>query len=342
MSSPIYLTSKTSIETDWSCPMKWWWQKHEGGTGIIPAVEPAYFLEGRQLHSDLEPYARGATVGQVMEGLPSLESVAPDQIALELLCRRIGFAAAFGLYIEPILRDGADEVLVEDEIILERDPLWISAKPDRVQRGHGQGLRWREWKSTSTTRQEWVQSWAYSPQLHIGLAALGEELKEKLDFASILGFYKGHDQGGKLHHPYVWAYRSPQGKWSADYTYGWEKVGVWEYAGGVEQWVRDCGEDVSRRVFLWSAPVFLDERIVNSIVLAQTERMREVGEVKGACQAIWELRQLHFPQHFNECRPPYGSACSYLGACHNASVNADPVGSGMYRVRPIHTEVENE
>lgn len=326
----ILLTSKSSIETDWSCGMKYWWHKLEGGNGIRPVVEENYFVEGRELHADLEPYARGAGVDEVVELLPKIESVAPDQLALEKLARRIGWVVAFGHWIEPILRLDSEEVTCEDRIVLERDPLWVECRPDRVQRGKGAGLRYREWKSTATTRQEWVQSWAFSPQLHLGLAALEEELKEKVDFASVLGFYKGFEKGGKLLHPYTWAYRSPQGTWSPSYTYGWEKVGVWEYPGGVREWVEKCGPTVAQECFIWSAPCFKDDRVVESLVRARTARMIEIEAVKELAQHDDSIRETHFEQRFNECRPPYGSACQFLAACHNASVHANPTGSGIY------------
>lgn len=338
---PIYLTSPTSISTDWQCGMKYWWYKCEGGNGIVPIEEASYFAEGRELHHDLEPYARGGTVEQVLEGIPSLQSVAPSQTDLELLSRRRGWAVAFGEFIEPTLRDGHDEVSVEEEIVLQRDPLWVNVRPDRVQRSHAtRGLRYREWKSTSSTRPEWVLSWAHHPQLHLGIVALEEELKEKVDYANVLGFYKGYPKEGKLLHPYIYAYHSPQGVWSDKYTYGWEKVGVWDYPDGVEGWVRKCGPEVAQKVFIWSAPCFADHRMVEQLLRRRAERQKEIDEVKTVAQVDRDVRESHFEMRLSQCRPAYGSACGYLAACKNAVVNADPVGSGLYVNRTHKSDTE--
>src|SRR4051812_28951780 len=157
--------------------MKYWWYKLEGGMGIVPANEAAYFIQGRELHEDLAMYAQGRTVGEVVGAIPP--PTQQDQITLELHTRRVGWATAFGLYIEPTLKAFGEEVQCEAEVVLDRSPLWIGVIPDRVQRRKGGGLVYREWKSARSLRKEWQDHWLYAIQIHLGIAALEEELGER-------------------------------------------------------------------------------------------------------------------------------------------------------------------
>ena len=335
MISPlIFYDSKTSAETDWECGMKYWWQKYHGGGGIVPVEEASYFLAGRQLHEDMEPFAKGVSVETACDLILPLPTDA-TQVQLEQWSRRKGWVTAWGLYIEPYLRAFGDEVLCEDELLLCRDPLRVRTRPDRVQRRRGGGLVYREWKTTASTRREWCEGWRYSIQLHIGLAALGEASGEKAEYGQVTGLYKGTEKDGRLVHPYVWAYFK-DGEWSHEWKRGWDHRPVWEYEGGYIDWVTRCGKETADKMFVWSPPVGLDTRIIDRYVTRRIERLREVATVKDACQTDIKLREEHFEMRFSKCRPPYGEPCQYLAACHNASVNANPVESGLYIPRGEH------
>jgi len=176
----------------------------------------------------------------------------------------------------------------------------------------------------------------------LGLAALEQELKEKVDYANVLGFYKGYPKEGKLLHPYIYAYRSPQGVWSSSYTYGWEKLGVWESPYSTEEWVKKLGAEGAQKTFIWSAPAFLDRRMVAQLLRRRAERQKEIEEIKSLAQVDAEVREDHFEMRLTQCRPAWGSACQYLAACKNAVVNADPVGSGLYVARTHKSDTEEQ
>jgi hypothetical protein len=53
-----------------------------------------------------------------------------------------------------------------------------------------------------------------------------------------------------------------------------------------------------------------------------------------------EVRQVHFPQIEKNCEPPFGDACPYRSACWVASINTDPIKSGLYVERVPHHEIE--
>lgn len=333
------LCDRSGEEVDERCGMEYWWNRLEGGKGITPTIQETYFVSGSQLHEDMEMFAKGMTTEEVVAAIgPYIGE--PDQIAQELHQRRLGWAAAWGTYQEPLLRKDFDEVSCEAETILDRDPLWVAVTPDRIQRRKGGGgLVYREWKSTATTRKEWQDHWTYAIQLHLGMAATAEELKEPFEYGQVTGFNKGQDRGGRLSHPYVWAYHQ-NGVWSHTYRPGWEHRPVWEFEGGVLDWVRRCGAEVASQQFIHSAPVMLDMRRVEEWVRVRTYRHMEIENVKGACQSDVGLRQLHFKPSSIFCRPAYGPPCAYLQACYNYSTRTDPVGSGAYKVREPHHDLE--
>ncbi len=322
------LTDRTSEEVDELCGMKYWWYKLYGERGIVPSDEQTYLTDGKDIHTDLAMFAQGRSVEEVVAAIPTLESEELGQCALERYTRRVGWAVAFGRWIEPFLRSFGEEVQVESEIVLDRSPLWVAVTPDRVQRRHGGGLVYREYKSAKYLDKGWVDHWTYAIQLHLGLAALGEELGEPVEYGQVLGLSKGQDRDGRLIHPYVWAYRKGE-EWSSAYKYGWDHAPVWEYPGGVVEWVDRLGPEVGLKQFAWSAPVYLDSRLLESWIENRVKRHLEIAD--GTAR---------FDQRLIHCRPSFGPACPYLAACHNLSVNQDPIGSGLYVPRTPHHDLE--
>ena len=104
-SNPILLTDRTTIETDWTCGMKRWWYKHEGGVGIVPTIEAAYFLDGRQYHEDFALIAEAedplVRAKELIEAIEGTVHESQDQMFQETQTRRAGWVAANALWIEP-------------------------------------------------------------------------------------------------------------------------------------------------------------------------------------------------------------------------------------------------
>lgn len=338
MSKTIYLTDRTAEETDELCRMKFWWHNCHGERGIVPVEDAPALRLGGELHADMEMFGKGASVEEVSSSISIPDN--PTQTQLEEVYRRLGWVAAWGAYYEPFLRANFDEVDCEAEIVLDRDPLWVGVIPDRVQRSRVTGrLVYREWKSTASTRSEWQAHWQYAMQIHLGLMALEEEMGEQVDFGQVTGFYKGVDRSGRLAHPYVWGY-SRGDEWSTTYKYGWDHRPVWEYGGGVVEWVERCGKEIAESQFVWSAPVMLDRRKVESWVKVRVDRHQQIEAVKDRAQTDIAFRELVFPPSAIHCRPPYGSPCPYLQACYNYSTQVDPIGSGQYVARVPHHNLE--
>lgn len=343
MTSPseAYVESRSAIETDWECGMKYWWSQLEGGRGISPVEQETYFTDGTEAHAGLEGVARLADPSDFLGLLPAAPSE-PDQIAFEKWSRLCGWIASFAMFIEPGIREEEEFVSVEHEVTLDRHPYYLGVIPDRIGRGRESGrLRYREWKTTSATdTKNFADYWPHAVQLHLGLQAVEEELGEEVEWGQVMGLLKGKEgRDGKLAHPYVWAWWKG-GEWLTEYAYKAEKVPVWEYPGGVAEWVRRLGPGVAAEVFPRSRRVYRDPRLIDALVAQRKQRVISIASVRELAQKSWEDRVLWFEQRFTRCRPMYGSPCAYREACWNASVNVDPVGSGLYVPRVPHHELE--
>ncbi|TFH63978.1 MAG: hypothetical protein E4G90_09040, partial [Gemmatimonadales bacterium] len=131
------ITDRTSIETDWTCGMKYWWYKCEGGTGIVPAKEPIYYRLGRRAHLDLAMLAEGQTLEAVANSHVADDLMPPvgaDMGDKETYARQWGWDVAFSRWFWPLFSAEWDVVGVEQEMILDRDPLWIAFTADLILR----------------------------------------------------------------------------------------------------------------------------------------------------------------------------------------------------------------
>lgn len=349
----LYIRDRTGGEIDRQCGMKLWWNRIEGKRGIVGIKEPFYFACGRATHEDL------ATIAELENISPANIQAAIDEIlapineedkhvqeVMESLYRRLGWLAAYALYLEPRVRRDYENVQTEAEIILDRSPLLVPITPDRVLR-HRQGgyLVYREYKTTKYAGQNWINHWPLDIQIHLGLQAIQEELLEEVKFGQVMGLMKGDVRGGRLAHPYVWAYYNrSKDQWTHDYdkarTSDWDHMPVWEYPGGVVEWVQRCGEDVANAQFPHSVPIFLNTRMVNDYVVSRTAREAEIAAVKESCRMDWKKRVVYFEQRTANCRPTFGDPCPYLAGCWNAAVQEAPMASGLFTERTPHHEVE--
>jgi hypothetical protein len=339
---PIMLTDRSAIETDWKCGMMYWWNRCEGGKGIVPLIEADALRIGTEIHNDLELFGKGMSLDEVILSLPDIKS-ATSQVEAEHLARRLGWVISYGMFIEPRTREEFENVSTEGELVLDRSPLWIAVTPDRVLRRRSNGrLVYREYKSTRMNTAGWVLHWEKAVQLHLGIAAIEEELREEVECGQVLGLYKGYEKDGRLIHPYVWAYRNPDhsDQWSMEWRRGWEHAPVWEYQGGIREWVERGGEEASQKTFIWSAPIFHDPRMIENLVNRREAREREIRGIREEAQRDRELRNLYFEQRFINCSPVIGGACPYAAACFNKTINEEPLKSGLYIPRTPHHLLE--
>lgn len=344
------LTDRTTIVTDQTCGMARWWYKEEGGTGIVPAIEPDYFVGGRYIHEDMADAAKGVTIEELVGRALLPVQGSNDQLKLENAYWRAAMCAANVLYIEPEYKAAYTDASIEEEMILAypEGNLWVAFTPDRVgYRKHDDRPFYREYKSVKIASRGWFEHWPKAIQVHIGLKGWEVETGEK-PVGYIVGLVKGQWKEGRLHHPYVYGWVKLDGEggvsnpanWQADYKYGLTATGTWEYPLGIIEWVKRLGRDVASAQFPVSEPIMCDDRLLGDLLEARASRERLLNLVRESCQTDQKLRVKFFEPCYERCKPVVGAPCVYLAACHNKEVNRDPIGSGLYVPRTPHHEVE--
>ena len=339
-----FITDRTSIETDWTCGQKRWWMLHEGGRGIVPVNTPAPLRDGIAIHASLAALLEN---NELILPPPPTDG---DQEEMEAWAREVGWLVAFHTYAWPKwFAPFYDVVAIEQEQVLDRPGIWIAFTADIVLRNKTTGkLLVVDFKSVGNLSREWVESWGFAPQMHLNGIGVEEELKQPVSAVQVIGLQKGQWRDGKIRHPYVWAYSDGE-RWSTDWKKGWGLRPLWEYgSGGVEgvrEWVLLQGEGVGLSQFPLAVPVVPSRRVVERLVQDRLKREDEVNQFfQDAPNMDPEVRQAEFRKvfesRFKNCRPSYGPGCDYLSACWNADVNADPIGSGLFKERIPHHNVE--
>lgn len=334
----IYLTDRSGSETDDTCGMKFWFNRKEGGKGIVPKDEALALMIGRTIHEDmallgeLKDLRQESLQEQIDEILSHLTPEDREiQHHMEILYRRLGWIAAWGLFIEPVLRNTWENVAVESEIVLDRDPLFVATTPDRLLKHKKENFKkYLEFKSTISANNKWLDSWPYAIQLHISLAAVKEEYDDvecPIRYATVAGLMKGSysTSDNRLMHPYVWAwYNAGADKWGWKYDQcrgdAWQPRPVWESPYSVTEWVLNVGGEAARMQFPMTRPIFYNQQMLDNWVARRVKRESEIRSVEEACRDDKILRSIYFPQVTKNCRPPFGDICPYLPFCWNASL----------------------
>ncbi len=342
----IYTTDRTTIETDWECGQKRYWYKHAEGNGIVPSVQPEYFADGTILHAHLCDLVLGRkSAGDIIDTIPLSEG---DQLELEKNLRLAGWLRGFEQFVLPVILERYEIVNAERECILAvsdgTDELHHAFTPDLEVRRKSDGiLGMIDWKTTGSLSFGWAHKWPWQVQMHLNMAGMEQEYGEKCGFGLVLGLYKGYWGRGYTSHPYIYAYRSPTGVWKDRGYKGWDRVPSSEYPdGGVIGWVESLGQDGANKSFRWSDPIHYNPRLTKRLLADRLRREREIADYLdhgGADEGSPEHASI-FEARYSKCTPQVGSECAYKSACWNATIGADPLGSGQYVKRIPHHEIE--
>lgn len=335
----VYLTDLNASQTDQVCPRRFWLREMEAGCGIVNKEEviPSQILAQTQEDlrvlagmADISAPAIQAVIDDILSGLTSEDR--QNTKRMEILYRRVGWLAAFALYVEPIWREAYDTLDIADEVVLDRDPLFVSFQPGRVLRSKdiSQDIIYREFvpMEPGLTHRLWMQGWHYNPRLHLGITAVEEQISKAVTYGEVVGLDMGHYSimDTRLIHPFVWGYHNPEKQeWAPTIAAtggkpgAWKSAPVWEFPGGVVAWVKMVGEYICKRLFPMSPPVFLKREVVDSWCGERLHRERLINGVKSTCHTNFFLRDVNFPKRTEHCRPATGEACSYLKACWSGS-----------------------
>jgi len=364
MGKTVYLTDRTTIETDETCGMKRWWYKDYLGSGIVPVEEAIYFKHGRELHADYAALVSGASIESLVRRALSdclTKEPYPTQMELEQAWWHAGMVAAFGTFILPIWQANYEPLMVEKELILDRAPLHVACTGDLAWIGRSGTSASGEvlvidYKTVGWLSSGWVHHWPYAIQMQINPKAVEESLGVKVKATYVVGVQKPSIRDGKARSAYTYASVSPdRQQWQVAWKSGWDLIGLWErgadpvaltlapldtQVANVLSWATMLGASEAIASHPTSAPIMSNDRLLDLLIRQRIRRESTLDQVKDACQTDLDLREIHYESRFSHCRPTIGSACPYLAACHNAEVNQDPLKSGLYATRVPHHDAE--
>ncbi len=365
MTQPLIFYSQSSVGTDWDCQRRRYLGGEYGGQGLTINETSLPLFIGESLHAGLAAIAHGvdideicaAAVAQIRSTLLSAEHlgvsaefVSPEeeQYANEQAALVEGLLRGFARHVWPRFAADYEVVLVEGEQIYRHNEngqpdeggrFVFMSKPDLIVRDKEGSLWYIEYKSTSSNKEAWTNSWATAIQLHSGVRAVEQRLGEKLTGVIVQGLYKGYVASGKSTSPFCYAYFKPgdppftKDRWSYSYTAGYKKYPIWEREGGVKRWVADMPEAILAEQFPQVPPIFIDEDRVDAFFRQRAFREAEIHAASLRVQdpETWgNVLDVAFPQNFSKCQPSFGYGCPFARICHGPK--QDPLEMG-YQLR---------
>jgi hypothetical protein len=358
VSSPIYY-SRSAVTTDWTCPRKRYWNYEYANRGIVPGDTNLALFIGTVIHDGLSAIAHGVPIDDIIEALghqiiSTLQVNQSEDViyfASEQLALTEGMLRGFHRHVWPRLMSSYPEIVsIEKEYTFEHDGLTFLSKPDLVLRDHMGNLWYLEYKTTSSMKDQWLNSWSTAVQLHSSVRAVEATIGEALTGVIVQGLYKGYVSYDKQSSPFCYAYHKagnpPFGDdvWSYEYKAGLKKYPTWQMDSGVRGWVERMPEHILAAQFPQVPPILLNDGLINAFF---NQRANREHEIRTAREMIMdpnlgtnerqEWLDKVFPQHFEQCNPGWGSGCSYRRLCHGFA--ADPLDAG-FTLRESHHEIE--
>lgn len=380
LSKTIRLFDRSRTATDWQCQRRRYWQYEYDGLGVVPESVALELHMGTIIHDSLAAIATQHSQDRKKMTSPATGPVDIDQIAMaaqramytSLMDAQAGessyeagmFANEQAALVEGLIRGFYRSVwpkLVEQYptiIAIERemtfkidDHLMFMSKPDLVMADRDGVWVYVEYKSTSSKREDWVNSWETAIQLHSTVKAVEAELGQAPASVQIVGLYKGYQSYGKQSSPFCYAYTRPanppfiHATTSYEYKAGLKRAPVWEMDGGVKQWVHGMPDQLLTDQFPISPPIFVKESMVESFFKQRQLREHEISLAMGMLETAdeeWQktaILDASFQQKFDNCQPAWGRGCPYKQLCFGDS--RDPLSHG-FEYRASHHQLERD
>lgn len=331
---PIFLTTLQEASTDDACSMKLWYSKFQRGGGLTPNAsllsDEMYqaTLSDMRTIALMEDISQAAIQEMIDEILSQLSS--DDHLnyrAKELLYRRLGWMSAYALFVEPQIRKIYETIDIEEEADIERESLMV-----RVQTGgrllrHKQSnqIEHREFVMTATANAKWRDSWEWNIRPHLNFMAIREGLGKTLMWSRIIGLNTGfvaNVENAQLHHPYVYGhFNQTTGEWTHAFKLKdedggtWRERPVWDYPGGLTDWVMKVGPVIAEQQFPLSPKIGLNRRLVDEWLQHRLHRERQIQSMKISAQDNPLIRNLHFPRRTDQCAPVHAAQCAFKDLC---------------------------
>lgn len=360
MSSPLRVYDRSRVTTDWTCERRRYWQYEHEGKGLSTAAAPLELFLGTVLHDGLAAISQGVAIDAIAEAavketLAACRTAQYDleegYFAEEQAALIEGLLRGFAKYVWPSMKLSYPTIVAtESEMTYAHDGLTFMAKPDLIVADADGVNYYVEYKSTSSKREDWINSWDTAVQLHSTIKAV--KATKGIDIQAVLvqGLYKGYPVYGKQSSIFCYGYHKPaqppfsQEAWSYEYRQGYKKAPIWEREGGVKAWVANMPDAILAEQFPQCPPVFLNDPLIERFFAQRTFREHEIDmavqllRMDGAdTQGVLDAA---FQQNFSACQPGWGKPCPYRRLCFGPpQVQADPLKEG-YTWRVPHHALE--
>lgn len=378
MAKSIILYDRSRTTADWKCPRSRWWQYEYGGKGIVSGNTSLELFMGTILHDGMSAIAHqhveGGLDGYGKADIDLIASTAQKQMFETLMAHSAGedefeattFANEQAALVEGLLRGFHRHVwpsitsrypiimAIEEEMTYPHDGIVFMAKPDLVVVDHDGNVWYWEYKSTSSKKDGWINSWNTAVQLHSTVRAIEHTIKDKVTGVVVQGLYKGFESYGKQSSPFCYSYQRkgnpPFSKDEVAYEYkaGFKRYATWEMEGGVKAWVEGMPENILADQFPQAPPIFIKDDLVDTFFKQCNVREREIDMAMELMkisddEAQEDILNTAFKQHFDQCFPAWGKPCTYRSLCHSRV--EDPLQQGFEWREPHHkpeVEARNE
>jgi hypothetical protein len=228
------------------------------------------------------------------------------------------------------------------------DGIEFIARPDLLMADAQGGIHYIEFKSTSSKKPEWVNSWDTAVQLHSSVKAVEATTGILPEDVTIVGFYKGYVSYGRQNSPFAYGYKRSgnppftQDQIQYDYKAGFKKFEVWSMEGGCKAWIDSMPESVLADQFPMTAPIYINEDLINGFFDQRTRREQDIQYAVESMDTVEPkdvLLAKYFPQRFDACAPAWGYGCEFKKLCFGFV--QDPTSEG-FTLRIPHMEAERK
>lgn len=354
---PVRLIDRTRTVTDWKCPRARYWGYEYLGRGIVKKGTSLPLFMGILIHDamaaiatltqlgkpvPIDEIADAARLDMVKNLTDSLDVVIPE--AMEFACEQAALTEGIirGVYkhVWPRLMEMYPKIVyVETEMeYLLSDGYVFMTKPDLIVEDREGELVYLEYKSTSSKQEKWIQSWDTAVQLHSSIKATEATTGRKPSYVQIVGMYKGYESYGKQSSPFCYAYKKfgnppfTQDQVQYEYKAGFRRFATWELPGGTKGWVDSMPENVLANQFPMTAPILVNDDLVDAFFRQRLAREREIANLPPD-HNLYDLDSV-FPQKFDQCVPSFGWSCEYKKLCHGRV--DEPLQEGFELRTPHH------
>lgn len=236
-------------------------------------------------------------------------------------------------------------VAIESEMTYGLAPGFdFMTKPDLLVEDREGNLVYLEYKSTSSKKEKWINSWDTAVQLHSSVKATEATLGREVVGVQIVGMYKGYESYGKQSSPFCYAYKKAgnppftQDQVQYEYKAGFRRYATWELPGGVKAWVDGMPESVLANQFPLTPVIQVNDDLVNGFfrqrVVREATIQDAVSDMIEFPDDTEQIMDTAFPQHFDQCVPSFGWECQYKKLCHGYV--SDPLTEGFVPREPHH------